>query len=211
MNKQENISPTNQRLYISPLSTSRGFTLVEVVVILIVVAILALFVAPDLLRWLPNMRLRTAANDLRGNMQKARLSAIKQNSDYAIVFDTTNAADGTYSLCSSSGADADWTTMADNDIIETVQLSKYNSGVQFGQGGAAATQADGDIAFPADNSYVSYGTNGDAHKAIIFDSRGICNAGFAYLEHEKNTISYAIGTQVSGVIMVQKWSEGDWR
>ncbi len=209
MNKQEKLSPKIRTLYASTPLNNKGFTLIEIFIVVVLMGILAAFTVPDLLKWRPNLSVKNAANDLRANMQRARLTAIKRNENVAIVFDTTDAADGAYTLCTSPGADTFWTTLADNDIIETVRLSNYNFGIIFGQG-EATTAAPGD-AFPADGSFVSYPNDGTAVKAIVFDPRGTCDAGFAYLEHEDNTTSYAIGTQASGVIMVKRWKGGSYQ
>jgi len=72
----------------------KGFTLVEVVVTIAIIAILAAVATPVILRWLPDYRLRMAARDLFSNMQLAKMTAVKSNTNVAVVFN--QAVGGTF-------------------------------------------------------------------------------------------------------------------
>ena len=63
-----------------------GFTLIEAVIVLAMIGILAGIATPAIIHWLPDYRLRQAAMDIRSNMQKARIEAIKRNTYISIVF-----------------------------------------------------------------------------------------------------------------------------
>jgi type II secretion system protein H len=178
----------------------KGFTLVEVMIVVAIIGILTAIATPALLAWLPNVRLKAAARDLYSKMQRTRMEAIRTNGTRAIVFDPpTNS----YLVCSSSGADTNWSTIADNTVTETVDLSTYNSGIGFGHGTATTSVPVG--AFPIDN--VSYTSN-----VLTFNNRGIGTAGYVYLDNQNhdNTV-YAIGTQSSGVVMLRRWTGGGWQ
>jgi hypothetical protein len=135
-------------------------------------------------------------------MQLAKMGAIKANADWAIVF---NAASDNYLVCSDKGADNSWSATADNAIEKTVSLSNYESGVSYGHG--TATNPIGDT-FGGDN--ISY--TPDNPSVAVFNSRGTCNAGYVYLENNKNTTTYGAGTSSSGVIRLLKWnsSTANW-
>jgi len=65
---------------------SRGLTLFEVLVVLGILAILAAFVAPNIVGWRTNMKLRGAANNLKGDLEMAKARAIRENNYVVIRF-----------------------------------------------------------------------------------------------------------------------------
>ena len=154
------------------------------------------------------MYLKAAARDLYSSMQEARLIAVKENSETAIVFDTTN---NRYYLCDDSGTDGAWNGTndyigtGDNNIVRTNRLNKVSYGHGNVPAGNSATTTPG--AFPADN--ISYS---DVNNVIRFNSRGIAReAGYVYLENQDSSRSYAVGTRTSGLIRILKWDGGSWQ
>ena len=63
-----------------------GFSLIEIVVVMVIVAIMAVFAAPSLVNFRPNMRLKGAARDLHTNLQLMKVGAIKNNRTMFITF-----------------------------------------------------------------------------------------------------------------------------
>ena len=68
-----------------------GFTLTELVTIIAIIAVLTSIAIPTFSVWLPNYRLRSAARDLYSNLQMAKLGAVKQNKQWAVVFNQGSA------------------------------------------------------------------------------------------------------------------------
>lgn len=174
-----------------------GFTLIELMVVIAIIATLTAISVPNFLVYLPNARLKSAARDLYSNMQLAKMGSIKQNADWAIVFDTT---DGKYQVCSGKGGDGSWSG-TDNVVEETVVLSDYGSSVAYGHGDA--TFAIGG-SFDDEITYASTPSN-----VFIVNSRGTSNAGYVYLQNIKNT-TFGVGTLQSGVIMLRRWNGSAW-
>lgn len=70
-------------------STHQGWTLVELVVTVVVIAIMAIFAAPEVLTWQTNMRVSSAARELYGAMNSARVSAIERNANIVVAATAT--------------------------------------------------------------------------------------------------------------------------
>jgi prepilin-type N-terminal cleavage/methylation domain-containing protein len=101
-----------------PKTDQSGFSLVELIVALVVLAVLASISVPVVTAWYPTYQLRNAARELQSNMQLVRLEAIRQNTSCTITF-TVNGY-----TCSSPN--------------KTINLSDYKGGIQF-QGPGAET------------------------------------------------------------------------
>jgi type IV fimbrial biogenesis protein FimT len=172
-----------------------GFTVLELIIVIVILGILTAIGVPNYLSWLPKYRLKSAARDLYSNMQLAKLGAIKSNSDWAIVFE---GASGQYEVCSGRGSDNSWGG-GDDDVVKTVVLSGYNSGVTYGHGNAGS---------PIGSTFgdeITFTSN-----VAVFNSRGTGDAGYVYLENSSDTTSYVVGKWTSGVIVLQRWDGSNW-
>jgi len=118
-----------------------GFTLIELTVVIVLLAILAGVGVPNFLSWLPKYRLRCAARDLYSNLQLAKMSAIKANKDCRVIY-YKNPDRYTVDL-----------------LNKTIKLSDYRSGIMF-QGPGRQTFAAPTITFNSrGNSGYAYLTN----------------------------------------------------
>jgi prepilin-type N-terminal cleavage/methylation domain-containing protein len=81
-----------------------GFSLIELMVVVSIFVIIAAITTPPLLRWRTNAKLRGAASNLTGDLELAKMRAIRENSYVAVLF----SSDG-YTIFVDNGADAgDW-------------------------------------------------------------------------------------------------------
>ena len=166
-----------------------GFTLIELVVVILVLAVLAGTAVPVLTKWVPNYRLRSAASDLYSNMQLARMRAIRNGGDYGIVF---NVGAGSYDLVNSG--DGDFTTAGDNTVEESITLADYGSSIRYGSGSAGV----------GDN--VTY-----AGDRVVFTARGTTfGMGAVYLDNNRNDRAYAVSTTIAGAVRLRRWLGGAW-
>ena len=72
----------------------KGFTLVELIVVLAILAGLAALVAPSFSRTVASARLRTAASDVRSTFARARALAVASARERSAVFDLSRGEFG---------------------------------------------------------------------------------------------------------------------
>ena len=78
------------------LKPERGFTLVELIVAMAVLAILLTLAAPNFSRWIRNTKIRTAAESIQTGLHAARAEALKRNT--VVRFQLTDTMDASCSL-----------------------------------------------------------------------------------------------------------------
>jgi len=97
----------------------KGFTLIETVVVLAILAILSAVAVPAFISWLPDYRLKGSSRDIYGAMSKARSSAARQNTVAVMTFSLPN---DTYTVFLDNGPGAaagNWALDATETIIAT--------------------------------------------------------------------------------------------
>jgi prepilin-type N-terminal cleavage/methylation domain-containing protein len=176
---------------VAMMKKQSGFTMIEVIVVMALIAIAAAMAIPTFTVWMPNYRLRAATNDLYANLQLAKSGAVRDHGEWAVQFDTVN---NSYGLVSKWGE-------VDQAIVKTVVLSDYGSGVAFGHGNATDDVPDG--ANPIGDD-VTYGAD-----VAVFNMRGTCSAGYVYLENSRNN-AFAVGSLSSGAVRMRRWSGSTW-
>jgi prepilin-type N-terminal cleavage/methylation domain-containing protein len=83
---------------------ARGFSLVELLIVVFVTLVIAAIVIPNVLLAVTNLKLRSSAGALAGLMQQARILAAKNNTTYEVRYGTWNAAQIAYVDLNGNGA-----------------------------------------------------------------------------------------------------------
>jgi type IV fimbrial biogenesis protein FimT len=80
---------------------NKGVTLIELIVVFVIIALMALLIVPNIGAWLPNYRLRSATRDIVSAMRTAQTKAVSNRLQYQVNF---NVAPNSYILqCNSGG------------------------------------------------------------------------------------------------------------
>lgn len=65
---------------------AKGITIIELLVVIGILAIIAVFAAPNFLSWRSNMSLRGAVNNIKGDLQNAKSSAARESARVVLEF-----------------------------------------------------------------------------------------------------------------------------
>ena len=167
----------------SIFSKQKGFSLLEAIIVIAIIVTMASIGIPTFSRMLPDMRLRSAANDLYASLQAAKMDAIRNNNSATdatasdIIFDPTGGTKGTYTRVNGTVVDLD---------------EEYEGSVEYGTppnvGGPSVT-------------FVPVAP--EPKKRVIFTARGMANEGAVFLKNTKNNY-YVVEVLPSGVIQIKK-------
>lgn len=98
----------------------RGFSLVDVMLVVVVLGVLGAISTPNLRSWAKNYQLKSAATDLYSHFQFAKVGAVKQNKPWTIVMNPPGTTG--YEVRNNAGT-----------AVKRVNLgTKYKNDVAFG-------------------------------------------------------------------------------
>lgn len=124
------MSPVPCQSAVLPGRIARGFTLVELMVTLAVIAILAVVAMPSMTAVINNSRLSGQAEELVASIQLARAEAVRRNARVTICPSTNGTT------CASSTAWSSWIihgmdNTASPPVDEVIRGSSANAGIQI--------------------------------------------------------------------------------
>ena len=161
-------------------AAERGFSLIELLIVIGLLGLVVLVGMPALDDWLERYRVRTAAQNLAADMQLQRMRAVSRNRQFRIAFDALNSE---YTLFESDGGGG-WTQ------IEVVPNS-LPQGVTF-------TSTLGDpiqLSFAGDADVAVFHPDGSVNDRLAQDS-------LVFLTNIRGEAFRVIINQVTGRVQV---------
>jgi type IV fimbrial biogenesis protein FimT len=99
-----------------------GFTLIELLVIIAIIAVLSSIGTPAFLQWRSNAKLRDAVSSMRGDLEMAKLRAMKENEFVAFLFNSNNYLVFIDDGAGAGGVAENWILDGDERILRNRQM-----------------------------------------------------------------------------------------
>lgn len=102
------------------MKPQKGFTLYELLSVIGIIAILAVIAVPNLISWRSEAKLRGASNNLKADLQMAKITALREKAIVAVLFTAND-----YKIFIDNGAGAhsgNWSLDVDETLIRKKQL-----------------------------------------------------------------------------------------
>jgi type IV fimbrial biogenesis protein FimT len=141
---------------------ARGFTLVELMVVLVVVGVLATLAAPSFNRTIESERVKSAATDLYIALSRARSEAITRNTDV-----TLSPVSGNWALGWQIPDPASTGT-----LIETHEALKGNLAIAPSATGSVVYRSSGRVQGTANMNFSIAGTYATSARCVCLDLSG---------------------------------------
>jgi Tfp pilus assembly protein FimT len=183
---------------------SNGFSLVELVIVLVTVLVVAGFAVPNIQRMMADVRLRGSASDFSALLQRTRLASVQNNATYTVRF-------------LGSPLPSAYADLNNNSALDTGEPM-----IQFGQGIFQVSAPNGSGGNPTalDGPGGPLGWTATAG-SVSFNPRGLpcdvtkspcgTNVGYVfYLSDQGQSRWAAVSVTAAGRIKVWTWSGTAW-
>jgi len=181
-------------------SRRAGFTLIEILVVLALMSIIALFSFPALQRMINRSKIQGITTQTSVMMQQARFEAIKRGVPTFVVAD---AASGEVKVVQDVNGDGQWDTATDTVLAR----APLPNGVHFWAAGESPNTPDCVTFFPALTCTPTCPAGG----GVFYRTDGSVNStgAFRFGDKKDNFTEVAVVTAATGRIEVSKYDATD--
>jgi prepilin-type N-terminal cleavage/methylation domain-containing protein len=203
--------------------TSRGFSLMELMVVLLLMAIVIAIALPSAINSLKDYRLHADATALASYLNVARMKAASQYAPYRLV---VNIASGTYTMEEMCGAkttsdDSACTGSGPSPAYIPLSTPKLSGGLQYMDRGVTLSscrpalvtgtlypgEITTDLSPCPDPLYMYFNTRGSP---VANDGGVIGNGGDVLYLKSQNGLVDAVTVSLGGRVSVSTWSGSAW-
>ncbi len=121
----------NKKMY-----NQKGFSLLELIVVVAVIAVVAGILIPVYFTMKPTIRVNGAARQIQGDFMWAKMRAVSENNDYVIAFGTAGTppdiSNDTYYIYDDDDGNFSTVGTETSELVKTVVISDEYKGVGYG-------------------------------------------------------------------------------
>ena len=96
-----------------PIRPQQGFTVIEMTVVMVVLALMLALAVPNVGGWLRNIRIRNQAESIQNGLQQARAEAVRRNTPVSFWLVTLNDPTQMDNSCAVSSSGTSWVVSLD--------------------------------------------------------------------------------------------------
>jgi len=175
-----------------------GFSVIELIIVVAVIMVLAALSGKAMWSAVANYRMDTAAREIAGSVQMAKMKATARDARYQVLINTTA---GTYRIQRLTAAGGTWELDPGTDDYT------LPSGVSF-RATAAASAPTGHTAGP--NTEMTFNTRGLLIQNVTTATASLVDSRCFYMESSAGARSAAVCTGVTGKTAVYRLTGSAW-
>ena len=171
------------------MRNNKGFTIIEIMTVIGILAILTAIAMPGFIDWRSNAQLGRAARNVYSTFQKAKSESVRRNANCGIKFRAND-----YVIYMDSNLNFDFDAGTD-EVIQTINWSDY-PGVELdpGEGG------DGDgLTFANPDFGIVFASDGLPRNSV-----GGLGSGTVFLTNQSNTRQNTVTISTAGNIQINQ-------